>query len=82
MDTFSSPDSTSIKGASYDVTHMLLTVTFKRGPINVATYTYENFPLVAEKGGNWDGFKDAASKGDYFQRNIRNQFTGKPVVKK
>lgn len=59
------PGSTSLSSASYDDVKQELDVTFATG----ATYTYTNVPQRI-----FDGLRDAASAGQYFHRNIKDQY--------
>jgi hypothetical protein len=63
-DSFSSPESSWIEGASYNTqTEDLLIETDDQD------YKFSNVPLDV-----WEGFKNASSKGDYYHRNIRGNY--------
>lgn len=66
--SFESPESSSLKGASYDPDCKQLTVEFKDGK----TYDYPGIEPQM-----WIQFMEAGSKGSYFMRNIRPMHTGK-----
>lgn len=72
--SFTSPESSSIGGASYDPDTQVLAVDFKRNPaIPSERYVFGGFP--PEK---WKEFMEADSKGTYFAKWIRPLFSGKP----
>jgi hypothetical protein len=71
MDSFLSPESSNIAGATYDDNAGTLVVTFNNG----GEYEYLGVsPIV------WTSFKRAPSKGRYFARNIKNQFPTNKVA--
>lgn len=67
MDSFQSPESSNIAGASYDPATRELTVTFGSGQ----TYAYSGVPAET-----WAGFKASGSKGAYFHRQIKSVHAG------
>jgi KTSC domain-containing protein len=64
---FKSPKSSDIAEATYEPVSQLLTVTFARGK----SYRYAGVPL-----GVWTAFHAATSKGEFFNRNIKKQYSG------
>lgn len=74
---FSSPESSSINRADYDVSTETLTVGFRpptaQGSSSTASqfYQYNKFPL-----GLWVEFYQANSKGQFFAHRIRPFYTG------
>lgn len=65
--SFESPQSSNVTGASYDVSNHNLSVHFQRG----RTYIYQGVPPSI-----WDAFKDADSKGQYFNDIIKDTWVG------
>jgi len=65
--TFSSPESSTIDGATYNRESGHLTVFFRRG----AAYDYASVPFAI-----WVGFVTATSKGEYLNATIRPLYTG------
>jgi hypothetical protein len=66
MRTITIQPSSNILSVVYDEEAMLLFVTFKRGK----TYAFSQVP-----GNVADGFSQALSAGQYFNTNVREQFT-------
>jgi hypothetical protein len=73
---FTSPESSSIQGATYDAGAMELKITFTR-PAESGTrvYLYPAFPLKL-----WTEFVQAESKGKFYASAIRPMFKGIPWV--
>lgn len=68
--SFESPSSSNVQGATYDVDTGTMTVTFQsKGPKRI--YQYPQFPVEI-----WRRFRDADSKGEFFQRTIRDIYAG------
>lgn len=67
MESFESPESSTIVHAEYDPDTERLLVTFK----HTGSYVYQGVPRTL-----WDGFASAASKGGYFGSVIRPAFVG------
>lgn len=73
-ETFTSPESTNIYGAEYDMESRDLLVSFRskaRSGLVASVYRYSEVPV-----GIWIGFRDAASKGAFFASCIKPQFQG------
>ncbi len=70
IDTFRSPASSNIAGASYDSDAKQLRVQFQSG----ATWLYEDVDTHT-----WDDFKRAPSKGRYFIMAIRDLHAAEEV---
>ena len=66
-DSFQSPESSSIDGATYDRKTQMLRVIFRKGP----PYDFAGVPHSV-----WAGFATASSKGAYFTSMIRPLYTG------
>lgn len=64
---FDSPESSNVKQASFDVDSNTLTVTFRGN----RTYQYPGFPIHI-----WDDFRNAESKGAFFQAVIKDTWAG------
>lgn len=65
--SFSSPESSNISAARFDVDSNKLTVTFH----GTRTYMYPGVPPSV-----WDAFYGASSKGEYFQSCIKDTYAG------
>lgn len=65
--TFQCPESTSIRGASYNPVDQVLTVHFVTGN----TYDHAHFTMRG-----WEQFYKAESKGSYYARAIRPNWVG------
>lgn len=65
--SFTSPDSSNISAAYFDVETGNVTITFQ----GKRTYTYPQIPVKV-----WDGFMEAGSKGEYFHANIKDIYAG------
>lgn len=81
--SFESPESSTIKGASYDPQAQQMRIVFLGAAYGLMVghqvpkekaYDYPGFPP-----NEWRDFTQAASKGAYFSRHIRPRYTGKPV---
>lgn len=70
LQTFDSPDSSSIARAAYLPDSRELRVTFRRKTLEV-TYTYANVPQSL-----WEEFDAATSKGTFFGKHIRPLYSG------
>src|SRR5678816_3403914 len=65
LESFESPESSTISHAQYDAQLHLMTVWFKTGFKDDRCYVYDVPATV------WEGFAAAPSKGQYFARHIR-----------
>lgn len=65
---FVSPESISIRSASYDPVSETMTVHFQHGK----SYDYDHCPLSL-----WVEFEQATSKGRFYTERIRPMFAGK-----
>lgn len=70
VETFESPDSSTIAKAEYDRSDNRLSVWFKRKS-GSPRYDYRNIPLAL-----WEAFKEAESKGIFFSQQIRPVYDG------
>lgn len=73
-DSFESPESSLIAGASYNKKTWELLVRFKRTREESDTYGYQSISPAL-----WKGFVESPSKGAYFNQNIRPIAQGKLV---
>lgn len=73
IESFDSPDSSTIAGAEYHPESRELRITFKRKGFTVG-YLYAGFPLDM-----WEQFDAATSKGAFFGRHIRPLYSGVEV---
>lgn len=71
IESFESPESTSIIRASYDSDTEVLSVEFKRSETTTMTYDYANVPPKM-----WEEFSMSESKGSFFGRFIRTLYSG------
>lgn len=67
-DSFQSPESSTIVGATYDKDTQTLLVTFKHENM---TYRYVGVPALV-----WGAFYQAESRGKFFQQRIRPIWSG------
>lgn len=65
--TFDTPNSSLVKGASYDPSTQTLNVTLAAG-----RYTYTGVPEAT-----WVAFEQASSKGQFFNERIRPMFVAR-----
>ena len=66
FETLTSSNSRAISNYGYNVLTRHLQIHFRSGGI----YTYDDVPLAV-----YSGFIFSSSKGDYFNSNIRNEYT-------
>lgn len=71
IESFESPESTSIIGASYDTDTEVLSVEFKRSETATMTYDYAGVPPRM-----WEEFAASESRGSFFGRFIRTMYSG------
>lgn len=76
-DSFESPESSSIAGASYEEGSQTLSVTFKRARDARERYDYPSVPAEL-----WAEFVMATSKGEFFAARIRPLYKGTKIVRK
>lgn len=76
-DSFESPESSTIAGASYDANTLTLMVTFKRKGDIRERYDYPGVPASL-----WKEFTLAPSKGQFFGARIRPLYQGTKIVRK
>lgn len=69
IESFESPDSSSVLGAHYDYQQRQLVVNLKNGP-----YAYEGI-----EPGLWRDFEQAVSKGQFFTAYIRPLYSGRKL---
>lgn len=77
VDTFTSPESANVEGASYTPDTKQLVIAFrdkKKEGAPIKYYYYDNYPSE-----EWLAFKQAESKGEFVSKRIKPHYQGIPI---